>query len=375
MTLIHHSNESYETAARKAGDAARAKMNAIIDAGRASALRTYEHIMTSQIEDSLVRDTAMVFELDENGLVLDVAGVENARAPMTDYALGQACARYGMPAKFARELLDAESQVVRVLAAENLETLARVQGGGRALIRTQDGKVRAVLSDSYKRLDARPMVDAFVDRCSVLGLVPCEGHVTDTRVAIKAMMPTVFEPAPGEVMCFGIQLKTSDFGAGALDLHAFVLRLACTNSAMIENVMRKVHLGRKLEEGTFSQKTYQLESETSVSALRDVMSHAFDDGGERFADMVAKATEGSPTFDASKRIEAMVKGGKLTKAEGKEVSTVYNTPDVEKLPAGNSPWRLSNAVSWFAHSPDITHRSNDRRLELEQLAGDIIVAA
>lgn len=377
MAMIHHGSEAYETAAKRAGAEARAKLDAIIEKGRKSALDTYEHIMTGVIEDSLVRDTAMAFSEDKGKLQLHsgnfIDGME--AAPLTDYALGQVCSRYGMPAKFARELLDHDSEHVRMLVPDTIETLARQRSGpGRALVRVQGNKVRAVLSDSYKRMDSRPNVEAFVESCQKLGLVPCEGHITDSRVSIKAVLPTIFEPAVGEVMVFGISLKTSDFGAGAFDLQAYVLRLACTNSAMLESIMRKVHLGRRLDEGNFSKRTYQLESQTSVSALRDVMDNAFSDGGERYADIVARATEGGDGWDAGKRIEALMKSGKLNKSEAAEVKDVYNTPDVEKLPPGNSPWRLSNAISWFAHSPLESHKSNDRRLELEQLAGDIIMA-
>jgi hypothetical protein len=350
---------------------ARARLEQIIDAGKASALRTYEHAMTARIEDSLVRDNAMVFSEVYGSLVMKAG---NGIAPLTDYAVGQACTRYGMPAKYARELLENESPVIRSLAAENLETLARVDGKGRALVRVQDGRVKAVLSDSYKRVDSRPMIDTFVNACQEMELIPTQGHVTDTRIAISALCPTIFEPTPGEVVCFGMQLKTSDFGAGAFMCSIFVLRLWCNNGATMETAMRQVHLGRKLDEGSFSEKTYALDSQTSVSALNDVIRGAFlKDNVVRYAEVIERAANGGKDYDAKKAIDGLHKAGKLNKGERDEVVNIYNTPDVEMLPPGNSPWRVSNAISWFAHKGE--HKSNDRRLDLEKLAGDVITNA
>jgi len=43
-------------------------------------------------------------------------------------------------------------------------------------------------------------------------------------------------------------------------------------------------------------------------------------------------------------------------------------PDVELLPAGNTSWRLSNAVSWLAGQVE----DGERRLELEKVAGQLV---
>lgn len=368
--LYHHDSRNYETAAREAGDKARAKLLAIIEKGKASALDTFSTAMTRQIDDLLIKDAAVSCEVLEPGVFGFGGGGEYY--PCTDYALGQICGRYGMPVKFARELVESDNVHVRNIASETLETLARQQGGGRALVRMVGDKVSAVLSDSYKRIDSRPMIESFVNASGEMGLVPVEGQVTDTRIAIKALLPEIFEPSPGEVMAFGMQLKTSDFGAGAFNCDIFVMRLWCTNNAIMESAMRKVHSGKKLDEGTFSQKTYELESNTNASALNDIVRGAFSSANvQRFVAAISAATaDGGSGFNAADKIEKLVTKGSLTKTEGKAISEIYNTPDVEKLPAGNNTWRMSNAISWFAH--DGAHKSNDRKLDLEKLAGDVL---
>ena len=43
------------------------------------------------------------------------------------------------------------------------------------------------------------------------GALPYEGYVTDTKIAIQAIMPEVDEPVPGEVVAYGLSLENSDF--------------------------------------------------------------------------------------------------------------------------------------------------------------------
>lgn len=351
-------------------DMARNKLLSIIDAGRAKAAATYEHAMTSVIEDSLVRDTAMSFDSASGDLVMRVDG---SAIPLTDHALQQACTRYGMPAAYAKELLQSESPIVRAIVGDTLETRARLENTGRAMVRAQGGKVRAVLSDSYKRIDSRPMLHTFVEACQTLGLVPTDGHVTDTRISIKAILPTLIQPVPGEYMALGMQLKTSDYGAGAFYACMFALRLVCNNGMTLEQVMKQVHLGRKLDEGTFSQRTYTLDAETSQSALADVLRHSLQaENVQSITDMLQRSMQGGANYSAKDRLAALQKKGTLTKAEAKAIGEVYVEPDVEKLPPGNSDFRLANAISWFAHSNE---HSGDRRLDLEKLAGDILIKA
>jgi hypothetical protein len=48
----------------------------------------------------------------------------------------------------------------------------------------------------------------------------------------------------------------------------------------------------------------------------------------------------------------------------------YNSPDTYNLPAGNTTWRLSNAISWIAGKTE----DSERKLELMKLAGEVLPA-
>jgi hypothetical protein len=61
----------------------------------------------------------------------------------------------------------------------------------------------------------------------------------------------------------------------------------------------------------------------------------------------------------------------LTKGEVEQVTTAFNSPDVENLPPGNTDWRLSNALSWVAGQT----QDAERKLDFMKLAGAVIKAA
>ncbi len=99
-------------------------------------------------------------------------------------------------------------------------------------------EVRGFLSDSYRRIDSHPVVEAFATAVQEKGALPHEGCVTDTKIAIQLIMPEFYEQVPGEVVAFGLSQENSDFGNGALTLRAYLLRIWCTNVAITQEGMQ-----------------------------------------------------------------------------------------------------------------------------------------
>jgi hypothetical protein len=227
-------------------------------------------------------------------------------------------------------------------------------------------EARGFVSDKFRRLDSRPIIEAFAQTCQTIGAVPVEGHALETKVCLKAMLPYVFEPVENEVMAFGLAVQNSDFGDGALSVRAFVLRLWCTNYAIADEALRQIHLGRRLAENmSFSERTYQLDTQTMVSALQDVVRGTLaPDRINMYLDGIRQANEQG--ID-SKQIKAFLEKA-LNKGEVKQVTDAFASADVVNMPAGQTVWRLSNAISWVAgHTED-----GRRRLDMEQLAGKFL---
>jgi hypothetical protein len=190
--------------------------------------------------------------------------------------------------------------------------------------------------------------------------------VTEVRVALKAMLPYIFEPTPNEVLCFGVQFQNSDFGAGKLNVRAFTLRLWCTNKAVLEDALSQVHLGGKLPEDiVFSEQTYRLDTETQVSAVRDVVFASLSaEKVDTYCRAIREATDTEVDWRKINRRLASA----LNKTEQEKVREAFDGNDVHNLPPGKNTWRLSNAISWIAN----TVEDADRRMDLERLAGEVI---
>ena len=105
-------------------------------------------------------------------------------------AIHQMAQTTDMPVKFIDSLQSPAEPWGRELLAHNLQTVfnCRFQKK-RYLLRSLQQEVRGFLSDSYRRIDSRPVVEAFATAVQEKGALPYEGYVTDTKIAIQAIMP------------------------------------------------------------------------------------------------------------------------------------------------------------------------------------------
>ena len=129
-----------------------------------------------------------------------------------------------------------------------------------------------------------------------------------------------------------------------------------------------VELGKRLDDTIeYSDKTYRLDTQTMVSQVKDIIKGVL--GPKKINETVAligKALD--DRLDPKQAWQELPKLGML-KGEVDKVQEIFLNGGVEELPIGNSPARLANAISWFAKSAE----TPERRLELEQVAGEIMI--
>ncbi len=250
------------------------KLESLIERGRSRAASVIDHVMRHQPTDRLVRGDALQFRAAENlpEILITLPDREQEKVDQTLHrnAIYQMAQTTDMPVKFLDSLQAVAEPWGRELLAHNLQTVfnRRFQKK-RYLLRSLQQEVRGFLSDSYRRIDSRPVVEAFATAVQEKGALPYEGYVTDTKIAIQAIMPEVYEPVPGEVVAYGLSLENSDFGNGALSVRAYLLRIWCSNLAITQEEMRQVHLGKRLDESMiYSERTYELDAQATVSALK-----------------------------------------------------------------------------------------------------------
>jgi hypothetical protein len=361
---------------------ARAKLETIIHQNLTKTSEVVGRVMSEVPVDQIVRSNAIVFEVAEPspaGAPRVLAHVADETRVLHHHALHQASERTHVPSTYVDHLL-AGAPWQRALLGDVL-TRSFSNAAGRNLVRSVGNQARAILSDKFRRLDSRPIVDTFVGEVSNVGAMPYSAHGNDVRISIKAIVPTVRAirladvggitnlrgaPDAQELVAFGIELSNSDYGAGTLSLRSFLLRLVCLNGATVEDAMRQVHLGRRLgDDIAYSEQTYRLDTDATVSAVRDIVRGQLQES--KALELTGRIERASEQTVEWSRLKTQL-GKALTKEELKKVGDSFVGADVINLPPGNTAWRASNAVSWLAHSVE----SGDRKLELEKLAGGLL---
>lgn len=361
--------------------AARVKMEEVIERNLSQTVAVIEQLKSTRIVDDLVKGSALEFSLDTAAVLDEMLDAAQERQEASrlrivlpdgnsyrlhENAVGQISDKASLPLRFANHLLSKGPWGAELLA-ENFRRLYRNGNGSRYLIRTVGGETRGFLTDSYKRLDSSRLVDAFTAVCHEMNAYPVQGFALDTRIGIRAILPVVFEPVPGECLVFGINWQSSDFGRGANSISLFLMRLWCLNGATLDEVMRQVHFGRKLDDNIeFSAATIELDTLANISKMKDVVRSAFSEKNiETTLGAIKKANE--ENIDPKTALQMLKQ--KLNGSEVEMAIEAYNSPDIVNLPQGNTVYRLSNAVSWISQAARIT---TERRMELDRFAGELL---
>jgi hypothetical protein len=371
--VIHHDAREYNVAVGQTVKKFQAQLEETIHKSKQSAMSVIDKVSSEMPRDRIVHSQAMRFAIDADTILM---GTKDRKAKghfqegLHKHALNQVCDRAGVPQTFLNRLL--ERPYGRELLIENLSTIYEKEENQKFLVRSVNDQVRGVLSDSFRRMDSVPVIEAFAKTCGEIGAVPVEGIGGDLRWAVKAILPMVFQPSKKagteEVVAFYAQLANSDFGKGALSLRIGMLRIVCTNYATLDEALRQVHLGKRLDENIeFSQETYNYDTKTMVSMVKDIVKGALGPGKiNETVGLIGKALE--ERIDPKQAWQELPKLG-LLKGEVDKVQEIFMNGGVEELPIGTTRARLANAISWFAKSAE----TPERRMELEIAAGDYMV--
>lgn len=286
-------------------------------------------------------------------------------------AVGQLADRMGVPQRYLRTLATGEAWQ-RQLAANILNEHSGWTQRSRVLVRSVGQQVRGVLSDSYRRLNSVQIITAFVEEAAGKGAVISDAYMNDTKVWAETILPqpiVVPTAKNGDVIIFaGARFSTSDYGDGAVDMRTFLLNGACLNGMVRESVMNQIHLGSRLPDNlALSQRTYELDTKTTVSAVRDLTRGLFSaDTIKRKAYEIQGASE--MEVDLEKELKKLTKDGGLLKQEGQEVEKLLMKNDPEDGVQGAATlWKLTQAIT--AHARTLTP---ERSRELHEISGHLL---
>lgn len=361
MSMVHHDSRPYEVAASEAARAMREKHVRDIELARGPSRAAIERVFNEIPRDRIVSGERMDFRATDAGV--DVVYAGEVVESIHPHAYGQMASDVGVPRTYLAGL-SGRGDWGRELAAHTLRTLFQ-HDESRHLVRSVKSQTRGFLSTKYRRLNSGMLLDEFLKAATSVGAVPYAATCTDTKWMVRAVCTDVLEPVPNEVIVLGVVIHESPFGNGATEVSPFIERKWCTNQAICTEELRRVHLGARLADGVaWADDTMQADTRLLALQTRDLVHAQLGaPARERLCATVRAANERK--VDPAK-FGAWIKAN-LSKVEAEGVLNSFNSPDVENMPAGNTWWRASNAVSWFAHS--VT--DEERRFELNKLAGEV----
>jgi hypothetical protein len=203
---------------------------------------------------------------------------------LTNYAHEQIATKTGIPIRYYERMR--EDGKLELLS-QNVNTW--LPDREKRLVRVQDDKVRAVLSDRYRIIDNYDVVFETLEQLKKiqektgLQIDVKECSLTDRHLYMKITSPGLSgkvlhykgreEPVEG-----GIIISNSEVGCGAFRVEPFVNVLICQNVLIGEHKLAKVHLGKERGIGLidWSDETLEYQDMELWSSVRDLIIATFN---------------------------------------------------------------------------------------------------
>jgi hypothetical protein len=311
-----------------------------------------------------VGDTRKVSVQEADGeLVLRVVGDAVGYHGFTPNGQSQLADTLGIPRQFFGRLAADKrhrgqlGQLSTHLLHEELST---------RLIRTLDGKVRAVLSSAYRTLDNADLFFLAADEFQKAGAEIWDARLSDDTFRLYAVAPGITAEvhddarpnanwSPGshwssdeggnaDRHVAAVSISNSETGGGALKVRPATLRIVCANWNVWDQSLSQIHLGKKQEEqGWISDDTKRLEDRVIWGKVRDVIRTAFDP--KRFEEVIAKlrGAKAEEVVDPVKAVEAVVEFTALPESSLDAIRAKFvKEKDFTR-------YGLVQAVTWQAH--------------------------
>lgn len=241
------------------------------------------------------------------------------------------------------------------------------------MIRTLDGRIRAFLSDRYRRIDNEEILKTVLPILESLHtqedarVESCE--VTDSRLYIKIVNPSLqAEIVPGDTVQAGILISNSEVGLGSVSVQPLIYRVNDKSGLIKNNAgMRKYHIGRTNtadeDYNLFSDETMEAEDLAFMLKIRDTVMAVTDQARfEQIVEELRQAKDAKITStNIPKLIELTNKAFCLSKDEGAGMlNDLIRSGDMSR-------YGMANAVTAQASVAS----SYDRSTELEAIGYDV----
>lgn len=302
--------------------------------------------------DSPVMDLRTWGVVPGNGrLALAPLGKQHGPLVLRANAFSNLAVKLGAPAEFIRDNLPAPLQlsVMNWLLATSDRPLPTT-------LRLRDSEVAALVSDRYAPLDQEDLLGCIRDALAQQGAlheVEVKSIATGLVDVIRLVFPSEERPVQvGDVSALGLDISSSSFGKSAIHVRGLVWRLRCTNGLRVAEStgnfsFRHVGDAQRLRAGI-------------AEAIPSALAVARGNFARWRASVDIMVTE----------VAALIEGLRdLSLGEKKLVEQeVQREAGAIRLPEHIPLYGLLNGITAAAH-----HVPPARRLEMEALAGDLLV--
>lgn len=267
------------------------------------------------------------------------------------------------------------------------------------LVRTLDGKARAVLSDRYKIVDHWDLLGTALKTAKAVGANPLEASLTETNMRLKLIRTDVWDslnltraenkpgwfagglgnqkylsmvgakswgelPGGPNIVHPVVTIGNSETGQGGYYCNIGILLSACYNIATVQKVVGKIHLGSQIETGIYTAATVQAQQDAIGMMIADTVKACFTQ--EKFKEIIAQVSAASSkeVKDPVQEVERLKI--KLPGSSDEDMKQILNYFAVDYQPTRGG---LAQAVSRRAQDmddPDIAEM-------FEDLAGSILI--
>ena len=320
-------------------------------------------------DDRLIPCAAMHFDVEEKVPVLHMDTSQARTMRLTDTAHRQVGGYLEIPNRYYEKM----RLVAPELLTGNLNYWMERNAGDERTIRMLDGKVRAFLSPTYKRIDNDDILAAVAGTLGELGELSAASYeVTESRMYIKVVSKRLTrEVSPGDIVQSGVCITNSEVGLGGFNAYPLVYRLVCSNGMVAADAatrIRAIHRGRRLnaaeDYSIYRTETIFTENQSILMKAVDMVKAALDE--ERFSYVVDTMREARQAKMGIHRIPEIVdKTAREYQINEQEKKSVLE----HLIRDGDfTLYGLSNAVTRSAQDAE----NYDRATELESMGWRIL---
>lgn len=305
---------------------------------------------------SNVTDRNMRLHADNGRLIYCPDDGSTRSSEMSRYAMSQLCNKLGVPVRYLEKCFDAG---LIDLAADNVN--AWLQDYNKNLfIREHDDKIRGILSDRYMTLDTPNIMEVISSVVDSSDYSTKGYFMSPERFHARIVQNNMMNIA-GEDLFAGIQIDSSDVGRSTLLVRFMIYKQVCTNGLCISRgsgvLFEQRHIGISLDE-------FHAEFKESMSRIPVLMQSA--------TAFIEEARKPDDRYNVSRFTESQLRDfvdrmRLKTRLSEDSVSKVIDMMQEKYTP---TLWGLVNSLTEVAQ--DFTL---ERRVELEKIAGDMLLVA